>query len=182
MPWVGRINSIEAFLFLSLLAGGAVFTDLWRKKIYNWMTLPSLFLGVFWLTWHFGWRGLGDSLLGILVGLICFGALFLVGWLGAGDVKLLMAFGAWGGAAYAWNVTVSSLCFGALMALIVMVVTGRLFGFMRRCFFYLRSVFVPGLEVERLQLDSSFQLPFAIPIAAAAITEAFGVSIRSWYG
>lgn len=73
----------------------ASITDLRSRRIPNWLVLPFLLLGVGVSTWNQGWHGLGQSAAGMGMGLVVFGLLFLIGGMGAGDVKLFAAIGAW---------------------------------------------------------------------------------------
>ena len=77
--------------------GIATFTDLRSRRIPNWLVLPFLVAGLAVSTWMHGWHGLGQSLGGALLGLVIFGVLFWMGGMGAGDVKLCAAIGAWVG-------------------------------------------------------------------------------------
>lgn len=104
----------------------AIYTDLSRKKVYNWTTIPAICLG---LALHFsrdGWPGAGNSLLGFIAG---FGLLFicyLAGGMGGGDVKLMGAIGALGGYPFVlWAAFYSALA-GGLMAVIIMIWQGAL--------------------------------------------------------
>src|SRR5258708_2516703 len=89
----------EALLYpvYVLVAIGAV-TDIVRGRIYNWLTLSGMALGIVAMTGSQGISGLTFSLLGIGAGLVLYGWLFWLGIMGGGDVKLLMAIGAWSGA------------------------------------------------------------------------------------
>jgi prepilin peptidase CpaA len=91
----------------------ATFTDLRTRRIPNWLVLPFLVAGIAispwrpdWngvgkgLNWHgfghsFSWHGLGQSAAGLALGFVLYGILFWMGGMGAGDVKLCAAIGAW---------------------------------------------------------------------------------------
>jgi len=77
--------------------GVATFTDLRSRRIPNWLVLPFLCAGLAVSVWMHGWQGLGQSLGGALLGLVVYGILFWMGGMGAGDVKLCAAIGAWVG-------------------------------------------------------------------------------------
>lgn len=75
--------------------GVATFTDLRSRRIPNWLVLPFLVIGLTVSAWLKGWHGLGQSLEGAAIGLFIYGLLFWKGGMGAGDVKLSTAIGAW---------------------------------------------------------------------------------------
>lgn len=75
--------------------GVATFTDLRSRRIPNWLVLPFLVVGLAVSAWLHGWHGLGQSLEGAALGLVIYGVLFFMGGMGAGDVKLCAAIGAW---------------------------------------------------------------------------------------
>jgi prepilin peptidase CpaA len=73
----------------------AAVIDVWKFKVHNLITLPLLVSGLLYHGSVEGLSGVWNSFLGALFG---FGALFvfyLMGGMGAGDVKLLAAIGAW---------------------------------------------------------------------------------------
>lgn len=90
------MHSIAWWPTLAVLAV-ATFTDLRSRRIPNWLVLPFLAAGLGISGWLYGWRGLGQSAEGMLLGLVVFGVLHLMGGMGAGDVKLAAAIGAWVG-------------------------------------------------------------------------------------
>jgi Flp pilus assembly protein protease CpaA len=88
---------IPVAVVLAALLGAAI-TDVRDFRVPNWLTGPLFLSGVLYHTFLGGWPGLGGSLLGVLVGLGLTLPLHLAGGMGAGDVKLLAAIGAWLGA------------------------------------------------------------------------------------
>jgi len=73
----------------------ATFTDLRSRRIPNWLVLPFLAAGITMSTFFHGWRGLEQSFAGMGLGILIYGILFWMGGMGAGDVKLCAAIGAW---------------------------------------------------------------------------------------
>ena len=75
----------------------ASITDVAKFKVFNLLTVPCFVAGVIFGVAMHGWPGLWFSLGGAFLG---FGILlipYLMGGLGAGDVKFVMAIGAWVG-------------------------------------------------------------------------------------
>jgi prepilin peptidase CpaA len=155
-----------AILALAIVASG---TDLFFGRIYNWLTLSMGLLGVIYAGIAAGWPGVGAAFLGIFAGLLIYGWMFWIRVLGGGDVKLLMAFGAWGGAHYVLNVAFLGILFGGVMALLVLVFKGRIGSFFRRAYRFIQTLMVRELEVEKFHVDKKQTMPFGIPIAVAAV-------------
>jgi prepilin peptidase CpaA len=80
-------------VLLACLAAAAM--DLWRFKIYNVLTVPLLVSGVAYHGTLGGLHGLQASLMGILFGFAVLIVVYAMGGIGAGDVKLMAAIGAW---------------------------------------------------------------------------------------
>src|SRR5687768_3766674 len=77
------------------LATAAAVSDLKTRRIPNVLTFGSAVIALAAHTYVDGGSGLGWSIAGWLVGLIFFLPMFTLGGMGAGDVKLLAALGAW---------------------------------------------------------------------------------------
>lgn len=96
----------------------ATFTDLRNRRIPNWLVLPFLAAGFAVSGWLQGWHGLLLSLEGAALGLVVYGFFFWMGGMGAGDVKLCAAIGAW---------------IGPSQLFIALVITGMVGGVMVVC-------------------------------------------------
>lgn len=173
----GSTEALTAIIGISLVAA---ICDVLRGRIYNWLTLPALVLGLAWSSWNAGWPGLAQGLLGAALGLLAYGWLFWIGVMGGGDVKLLMALGAWTGPQYVAHVALLSILLGGLMAAILLLFKGRLIDLGARLYRFLLSVFVKELEVETIRIDRKHTMPFGIPIAAAAIWVAVANPLERW--
>jgi prepilin peptidase CpaA len=101
----------------------AAATDVWKFKVYNALTLPLLASG---LAYHALHGGLVDSLYGVLFGFGALIVLYLVGGMGAGDVKLMAAVGAWLGMPLTFYVFLASSLAAGVYSLGLVVCTGRL--------------------------------------------------------
>lgn len=75
----------------------ATATDLCWRRIPNWLVFPFFIAGFAVSGWLHGWHGLAQSAEGMALALFIFGFFFWVGGMGAGDVKLSAAIGAWVG-------------------------------------------------------------------------------------
>ena len=100
--------------------------DLATRRIPNVLTFGAALAGFLAHGYMAGWSGAGASLAGWAVGVAFFFPFFALGGMGAGDIKLLAAVGAWlGPAATVWVALYSSIA-GGVMALIVAAFTGYL--------------------------------------------------------
>jgi len=100
----------------------AAVTDIWKFKVYNMLTLPLLASGILY---HGMRQDLGNSLLGVLFGFGALIALHVIGGMGAGDVKLMAALGAWLGMPLTYYVFIASSLAAGVYAVVLMVVTGK---------------------------------------------------------
>ena len=91
---VRDMHSIAWWPTLIVLAV-AIFTDLRNHRIPNWLVLPFLVAGIAVSGWLHGWHGIGQSFAGLGLAILIYGFLFWMGGMGAGDVKLCAAIGAW---------------------------------------------------------------------------------------
>src|SRR5436190_16342735 len=94
------------FICAAMLASAII--DWWKFKVPNVLTMPVIVLGwLFGLVHTFGGHivpgdgvgGIGAALAGTAVGSLLLLA-YIIGAMGAGDVKMCMGFGAWIGAFY----------------------------------------------------------------------------------
>jgi prepilin peptidase CpaA len=158
---------------LAISAVGAL-TDLVWGKIFNWLTIPALLAGLCASYGLAGWDGLSSALLGALAAFVLYGWMFAMGALGAGDVKFLMALGAWGGFRFVLETALLGIAVGGLMGVLMLVFSGKLPGFLRRMHYFILTVFYRELALEKPKIDHSVTMPFGIPIAIAAAWVALG--------
>jgi len=101
----------------------AATTDLWKFRVYNFLTFPLLLSG---LAYHGWYGGLGGSLTGALIGFGALIVLHVLGGVGAGDVKLMAGVGAWLGVEYTLCVFIVSSLAAGLYSLGLVMLNGRL--------------------------------------------------------
>jgi prepilin peptidase CpaA len=95
----------------------ATFTDLRSRRIPNWLVYPFLLAGIAVSGWLYGGPGIVESLAGLGVGVLIYGFLYWMGGMGAGDVKLCAAIGAWIGPSQLIIALVITAIAGGIMAL-----------------------------------------------------------------
>lgn len=154
----------------------ATTTDLWRQKIYNWLTLPAILLGLVLSLVQRGLPGLLDSFLGFLLAGAIYMVLGLIGAMRGGDVKLAAAVGALLG----WRLTISALYYGAILggifALIWSLYHGTLFKTLNRVWRVLYATAAPGMRPEaELKASDTKPMPYGVAISWGAIVAVWGL-------
>ncbi len=94
----------------------AVVDDLRRGAISNWVNLTAIASGLLYHFIHQGWLGLLLASAGAALGFSIFLALYCLGGMGGGDVKLMAAFGALLGPLGILTAAVLASAVGGLMA------------------------------------------------------------------
>jgi prepilin peptidase CpaA len=89
------------------------------------MTLSLMISGLFYHAISQGAVGLGESALGLVTGIGILLVFFLMGGMGAGDVKLMGSAGAWLGLQKILYVFLASALIAGVYALVLMVICGR---------------------------------------------------------
>ena len=103
-----------------VVATAAVFTDTKKGIIPNRLTIPAMVLGLIVNAGLSGMAGLGIAAQGMAVALGLMLLPFVLGGMGAGDVKLLIALGAWlGPGLVAWTFIYAALLGGAVALLLI---------------------------------------------------------------
>ncbi|MBO8172213.1 MAG: prepilin peptidase [Bacillaceae bacterium] len=96
-------------------------TDLDARRILNIVTIPAMILGISYHLITAGWSGFVFSMEGLLLGLGLLLIPFLLGGMGAGDVKLLAAIGAIKGPAFVFQAFIFTAIIGGLISLILIL-------------------------------------------------------------
>jgi prepilin peptidase CpaA len=97
-------------------------TDVWRFKVYNLLTVPLLVSGLVFPGVVGGMNGLGGSLLGAFFGFAVLLAFYVMGGMGAGDVKLMSAIGAWLGLPLTFHLFIASSLAAGVYSVLLLVV------------------------------------------------------------
>lgn len=159
---------------VSIVLVVAAVIDGWKLKVPNWITFPMILTGWVYSYASGGWPGLGWSLLATFFGLALLYGIYMVGGMGAGDVKLLAGIGAWVHAEHTWNIFAATAIVGGIMALCMVAYTGA----WRKHYAQFRmliSEFVEVRDPEALfqraaeRKPRMFLLPYGIPMTVAAL-------------
>jgi len=166
------------------LAGGAVFTllllagcvwDLRTRRIPN--ELVAAILGTGWLFALYSpdaVRALGLSLAGTAIGFGIWIGFYLLGAIGAGDVKFFAAAGAWLGPGATWRAALIAAVVGGVLAVAYLLVEKRLGGVLRRMALAASSgslAAIPGQSV--VSGGRHRPLPYGVALAIGALVAAW---------
>lgn len=154
---------INLLLLIVLLI--CLITDLKSRKIYNKVLFPTLviaFIGHFMIS---GWAGVGTAALGFLLGLAILLIPFLLGGMGAGDVKLLAVIGALKGSTFVFTTAIYMALVGGIIALVIILIkNGRAKGL-----FYHFWAKKHGIDLPYQKNALSATFPYGVAIVAGAL-------------
>lgn len=160
---------------LLVVLGLCLITDIRERKIYNIITLPALVAGLILNSSLNGVEGLVDSLKGIGIVLAVLILPFIMGGMGAGDVKLLMAVGALMGFTFAFEALLATFLAGGVLAVILIIKRGigkEVFGRLTANLYLFIAAPVlkkDVIEKDTLQGQERYAFPYGIAIFAGTI-------------
>lgn len=145
-------ESDTAFVFektlMILLVSAAVVPDFKTWRIPNWLVLIGMETGIFVTIQREGWRMGGiQVVLGIVLPIALLFLLYQFGFLGAGDIKLFAALGAFIGMEV-WRIVLYSFLFGGVLSLLYMV----------------KNVWIPWLKHRRRRRHRRNKIHFSMAI------------------
>lgn len=164
----------------------AAYFDIKERRIPNWLVLSSLVVGIILALSQSGMQ-LVSSLLGVLLGVLILLLPFAIGWIGAGDVKLLGAVGALLGYKLLPRVFLYS-CIAAGMIALTAIILGQvkkinfatLWTNCKLAFLTAGSSFS---EADIKQLSSeAYSVPWGVAIGAGTIMAYFIDPVGKWAG
>ena len=158
------------------IATVACLYDVSTSRIPNKLTFTTAALAILFHVFAPAGAGLSHSILGLLVGLALFFPMFALGAMGAGDVKLMAAVGAWVGAMSIIYVALYGSIAGGILGVIVAIRRQYLKQALRNVRALLTYWWVEGVKpFPPLTLESTntLRLPYALAIAA-------GLAVTLW--
>jgi len=169
-------NTSFAVVFaVGLLAG---LYDLWKMRVSNRLTALLLMTGL-------AYQGCLNnewmmSLLGMVIGFCILVPLYLTGGMGAGDVKLVAAIGAWVGPVLIIEVLLTSFLLAGVYAMALMTLGWK--SGSSRSLPQSRSVaeLLPDHHLKPSPAARRMAIPFAAVMAVAIAGVAYGVRWQPW--
>ena len=155
-------------VLLAVLAG---WTDLRRRRIPNWLTVPGALAGLAVNSALNGWGGLKTSLLGAGLGLALLLPFVLLRSLGAGDWKFAGALGAFAGPGTLVDLLLGSVVMAGLMAVALVISKGRVRQTVRNIGHILISLVTFRLPGSQVSLDNpdALKVPYGVALALTVV-------------
>jgi prepilin peptidase CpaA len=157
-------------LFLCAILILAASTDLAERRIPNLIPLSGLVLALLLALLSPQAVTPAQCVAGALAGLLLFLPFYLLRGMAAGDVKLMAAVGAFVGPALAWRIGITTFLVGGLMALLMLVFSGRLWQGLANLWQLCRGL---ALQVHgggrAAPVASAGGIPYAVAMALATI-------------
>jgi prepilin peptidase CpaA len=112
---------MESIIILVALVAAVI--DYQTRKIPNLLTIPFMLVGLTVSPILSGsWMGLLAGFVGIVAGFLLFSIPYMLGTLGAGDVKLMMGIGAWMGPSFILMDSIMVMILGGIISLCSLMV------------------------------------------------------------
>jgi prepilin peptidase CpaA len=164
----------EVVWLVSFILIEAAIIDGRSLRVPNWLTFHFLAGGLLFAFWKGGSALLLTSILGAAVGLASLLALYAIGGMGAGDVKLMAGVGAWIGPWLTLWAFFSTAIAGALIAAGMIIYSGELYrhlAMMHTISHEVLTIRHPEAlsEIAARRKPTMTLLPYAIPIAVGSI-------------
>lgn len=144
-------------------------TDISRQKIYNKVVLPGILAALLLNLYLYGFGGLKTSILGFLAGFAVLLIPYLLGGMGAGDVKLMAFIGTAKGALFVLNSAIYMALAGGAISLGILAINGQLGNFFKSVYNWLFwLLFRTKRKLEFAETGMKNKFPYGIAIAAGA--------------
>ena len=150
----------------------ACIRDVRTRRIPNVLTFGAMVTAILFRGVTGGWDGLTSSVIGWALGAVLFFPIFALRGMGAGDVKLLAAVGAWLGPSDVVRVALATAVAGGILAVAVALLHGYLSTALRNLwnlFTHWRVVGPRPLPAVTLEGSRGPRLAYAIPIAIGTV-------------
>jgi prepilin peptidase CpaA len=145
-------------------------TDLQSSKIPNWLTVSAMTSGLFSHSLLNGLAGLLFSAKGLGLGLALFLIFYVMGGMGAGDVKLLAAVGSFIGAEGVVSAGIMAMLLGGLYAIAIMISHGGVRASLKQMETILKScILMPGSTTAFTPAKAQPQLRYALVIGLGTL-------------
>jgi prepilin peptidase CpaA len=153
----------------------AIVMDLRSSRIPNWLTIPAMGFALTGHTWVNGIDGILFSLTGLGIGLGVFFFIYLAGGVGAGDVKLMAAIGAFVGVYGVLSCAWLAILLGGIYAIGAMGYQWGVAAAGQRLVHAAYGVVMVGGSAWSRELALPFKLRYGLAIAAGTLLFQLGI-------
>lgn len=164
----------DVIIVVALIAVGALasFFDIAERRVPNWVVFPAMATGI---TYHHltgGWQGARLAVEGMTLGAAILLGPYAFGAVGAGDVKLLMAFGALAGPENILRGALAGIVLAGAGALVVLIARNGLVRTLQGMGAW-AALSANGVK-SPLPVDRSYTLPYAAFLALGMVVALWG--------
>jgi prepilin peptidase CpaA len=168
------------FWFVSIFCVVAAYIDGKELRVPNKLTFPMIFGGWIWSSISYGMAGEGWyiglmwSLAGTAVGLMTLIPAMAIGGMGAGDVKMMAAIGAWVHCTITFYAFCLATVIGGVMAVAMILMSGQVRKHYNQFWLIFNEIVTiknPDklAEIAAERKPSMYLLPYGIPLAIGTI-------------
>lgn len=160
---------IADYVLIVVLTVAAI-SDIRYRKVRNWLTMPAMVVGPLLAAFHAnGQLGVISSLKGLGIMLVVGMFVYMIGFLGGGDAKLLAAVGSFVGISAVGIVLMWIALMGAVMAISVVFVRHGVIGGLKRIKSGFATMLVSKSVITGVVDEKATKLPYSIAIAAGTL-------------
>lgn len=174
------VNDHWVFWAVSLFAIVAAYIDGKELRVPNKLTFPMIIAGWIYSTIAYGvqgdgwYYGLMWSLAGTAVGVLTLLPAYSIGGMGAGDVKMMAAIGAWVHCSITWHAFMVSTIVGALLAVAMVIWSGDVRKHIDQFFYIANEIFLIRNPEKLSKIAAERKprmklLPYGIPLAIGTV-------------
>jgi prepilin peptidase CpaA len=162
---------------IGMLTSIAFFTDIRHCRIPNWLTFSGVLGGLLYHGILEGMNGILFTIYGLLFGLLLLFILYLIGAIGAGDVKLFAAYGAIAGMEFVTYSMVYAVLYAGLIGIAVLIVQKKLVQRMLWILHAMFSFFIMKelLVFQTIPQNQMLRFPFMWAVLPAIFTYGFSM-------
>lgn len=143
-------------------------TDIRNRRILNIVTFPAMAIGLLYYTITLGFQGFLYSGAGLLIGFSLLLIPYLLGGMGAGDVKLLAAVGALTGTSFVLHSFFYTALIGGVIGLILLMKRSGIWNVFKSPTYTLYSL----LNVKGISKNSGVTYPYGVAITLGTVCAA----------
>jgi len=163
-----------ADIILLIITAICIITDLIYRKIYNMVLLPAVILAACYHLYTGGLPAVFFSMEGLFLGLALLLIPYLMGGIGAGDVKFLAAIGALKGPSFVFVTFLAGAVAGGILAVFYLIKNKKLLFTVKKLFLTFLNRYVYFQNQPAVPEDEqSSTLPYGAAIAIGTLAAYF---------